>query len=72
MRLQRYAPEDQVVARVELSGPQRHLAKTHAGVDVRGDGSMEAYLGRVRRTPLEPQTGEDAISALRRALSFSE
>jgi hypothetical protein len=40
----------------------------HAGIDVHGDGSTEAYLGRVRRTALEPEGDEDVISALRRAL----
>ena len=67
-RLRRYAPEEQVVARVELAGPERRLARTHAGVDIRGDGTTEAYLGRVRRQPVEPLAGEDAIRALRRAL----
>jgi tryptophan synthase beta subunit len=70
--LRRYAPEDQVVARVELSGPERRLARIHAGVDVRGDGRTEAYLGRVRRKPVEPVGDEDAMSALRRTLSFPE
>jgi hypothetical protein len=56
------------VARLELAGPERRLAKTHAGVDVHGDGSAEAYLGRVRRQRLAPATGEDAIAALRKAL----
>jgi len=56
------------VARVELAGPERRLAGTHAGVDIRGDGSTEAYLGRVRRRSLEPSAGEDAVAALHRAL----
>jgi hypothetical protein len=56
------------VARVELSGPQKRLANVHGGIDVRGDGSLEAYLGRVRRKALEPQDGEDAISVLHKAL----
>jgi len=40
----------------------------HAGIDVHGDGSIEAYLGRVRRKALDPPAGEDAISVLRKAL----
>jgi hypothetical protein len=67
-KLRRYTPEEQVVARVELAGPERRLAGTHAGVDVRGDGSTEAYLGRVRRTTVDRAPGEDATVALRRAL----
>ena len=67
-RLRRYAPEEQVVARIELSGPQRRLPSVHAGIDVRGDGSTEAYVGRVRRQALDVGKSEDAIAALRRAV----
>ena len=67
-RLRRYTPEEQVVARIELAGPERRLASRHAGVDVRGDGSTEAYLGRVRRQPLGVAPGEDAMAAVRKAL----
>jgi hypothetical protein len=67
-RLRRYGPAEQVVARVELAGPERRVARTHAGIDVRGDASTEAYLGRVRRRTLEPSPGEDAVDALRRVL----
>ncbi len=66
--LKRYAPAEQVMARVELSGPERHLPSRHAGIDVHGDGSTEAYSGRVRRRPLERRDGDDELSALRRAL----
>jgi len=67
-QLKRYTTDGQVVARVELAGPQKRLANVHGGVDVHGDGSTEAYFGRVRRTAITPESGEDGISALRRAL----
>lgn len=59
-----YAPSAQVAVRVELRGPGR----VRAGVDVRGDGTAEAYTGRVVRRVVEARRGEDAVQALRRAL----
>jgi hypothetical protein len=69
VKTRRFDPIQQVAARLELSGPERLIPSVHAGVDVRGDGSTEAYLGRVRRRVVDQRKGETAYSALRRALS---
>ena len=58
-------PVQQVVARAGLAGPRG----ARGGIDVRGDGSTEAWTGRSwRRRLVEQRAGEDAFAALRRVL----
>ena len=63
-----YAPADQVSARGELSGPSRLRPRVRAGADVRGDGSIEVYRGKVQRARIAPERGERPFDALRRTL----
>ena len=63
--LRRMEPVQQVVARLELAGP----GKLRAGVDVRGDGSSEAFTGRLRRRLVDQRRRESAYDALRRAMA---
>lgn len=60
-------PDAQVAARGQLRAP----GGVSAGVDVRGDGSAEAWTGRWRRQLVEQQGGEDAYAALGRVLGGS-
>ena len=67
LRYREFEPVAQVAVRGEVSGPG--LLAVHGGVDLRGDGSAEAYTGRVMRRLVEQRKGETAFAALRRALT---
>jgi hypothetical protein len=69
LRYREFAPVAQVAARGEVAGPGRLFGAIRGGVDLRGDGSTEAYTGRVRRRLVEQREGENAFAALRRALA---
>jgi hypothetical protein len=60
----RFEPAQQVVARLELAGPNR----VHAGVDIHGDGSTIPFTGRFRRRAVDQLEGESVTDALRRTI----
>ena len=62
-----YEPVQQVAARVELARGRR--GHPRGGIDVRGDGSVEAWVGLVRKQLVGLADGEDEMAALERALT---
>lgn len=63
-----YSAQRQVAARAEVAGPGRFLPDIRAGVDLRGDGTTQAWTGWSRRSLVEPAPGETAVEALARDL----
>lgn len=63
-----YEAIELVHGRIEVSigsGPFKHR---RGGIDVRRDGSIEAFVGRTNRTVVEPTPGETIPQALRREM----
>jgi hypothetical protein len=68
-KIRQFEPIQQVAARIEVAGPERMFPSARGGLDVRGDGSIEAYVGGVRRQVVKQRGGETAYAALRRTLT---
>ena len=64
-----YDPVRQVAVRGEIAGPNRLLPSVRGGVDLRGDGSAEAYTGHWRRSLVALAPGETPYDGLARALA---
>jgi hypothetical protein len=60
--MRRIEPVQRVLGRLEIAGPGR----LRAGIDVRRDGSSEAFIGRLPRRLLRQAPGESAYERLRR------
>jgi hypothetical protein len=65
--IRKFEPEDQVSARLELSG-RGLLHKPVAGIDVRGDGTFMPYRGGLRREELDPSGHDTPFDLVRETL----
>jgi hypothetical protein len=65
--IRKFEPEDQVSARLELSG-RGLLNKPVAGIDVRGDGTFMPFRGGLRREELDPSGHDTPFDLVRETL----
>ena len=63
-----YEAIELVHGRIEVSIAQGAFKHRRGGIDVRRDGSIEAFVGRASRTVVEPTPGETIPQALKREL----
>jgi hypothetical protein len=65
--LRTFKPEDQVQARLQLSGGGL-LRKQAAGIDVHGDGEFVPFRGGISREEIEPGRDQTPFDAVRETL----
>jgi len=65
--LREFTPEEQVNARIEISGPGLFRAP-EGGIDVMGGGKAIAYTGAIRKETIQADSLDEAFDRLRSAL----
>jgi hypothetical protein len=66
--LREFTPEEQVNARIEISGPGLLRGK-EGGIDVMGDGTAIAYTGAIRKEQIDADSLDEAFERLHTALA---
>lgn len=69
--LRDFAPEEQVRARLQISG-RGFLHKPVAGIDLRGDGTFMPFRGGVGRIELDPTRHETPFDLVRETLEMED
>jgi hypothetical protein len=72
LKVRDFTPRDLVVMRAGVKGPQRLLPKVRCGMDVRGDGSAEPWIGGAGKREVEVRRKETPWLALRRELGVKK
>lgn len=70
--LRDFEPEDQVRARLQLTGRGGFLRKPTAGIDIRGDGTFVPFRGGVGREEIDPADQETPFELVRETLEAEE